>query len=174
MRKKAFIAAPAISIILSLLTWVAIAIVFGVLFGISLKSCSDGTVKQRVDPAKSIELRGDMDLLNLLRTEHETFISGSKEKMTIAEMIIISNKLNDYSELRNFIEIHLEQVSTKNSVKAIEIKFPDRTESYGKKERENSLTSDISLPLPESEKFIHVRLYDSEIADYKKVWRYQR
>lgn len=109
-----------------------------------------------------------MDIINILKTEHQGIIFGQEQKMSFSDIIILSYKKGDYSDLENLLPKYLEKISTEKSAKGIEIIFPgDKRQEFGRIVNEVSPSGNIILPLPESSEMIKIIYYDSSYKNYE-------
>ena len=145
-----------------------ILIVFALLFGISFSSCTNKTLTQHVDSRKIADLKGNMDIINLLKTEHQGIIFGQEQKMSFSDIIIFSYKKGDYSDLEGLLPKYLERISSEKSTKGMEIIFPgNKRQSFGKIINEVSPSGNVLIPIPESSDVIKVEYYDSSYKNYE-------
>lgn len=163
-----FIGGSTVSLIGSLALFVLILIVFALLFGISFSSCTNKTLTQHVDSRKIADLKGNMDIINLLKTEHQGIIFGQEQKMSFSDIIIFSYKKGDYSDLEGLLPKYLERISSEKSTKGMEIIFPgNKRQSFGKIINEVSPSGNVLIPIPESSDVIKVEYYDSSYKNYE-------
>ncbi len=167
-KRAEFIGGSTVSLIGSLALFMLILIVFAMLFGITFSSCTNKTLTQHVDSRKIADLKANMDIINILKTEHQGIIFGQEQKMSFSDIIILSYKKGDYSDLENLLPKYLEKISTEKSAKGIEIIFPgDKRQEFGRIVNEVSPSGNIILPLPESSEMIKIIYYDSSYKNYE-------
>lgn len=171
-KRAEFIGGSTVSLIASLAVFMLMIIVFALLFGISFNSCTNKTLTQNIDSRKAADLKANMDMINLLKTEHQGIIFGQEQRMSFSDMIIFSYKRNDYADLESLLPEYLEQISTENptekSQKGIEITFPGNTrKQYGTIVNKVSPSGSLLIPIPESSETIKVEYYDSAYRNYE-------